>query len=182
LAVAAAILLVIGAGWLFFYSRGATPAAAARIDFGPLLDNIDAGLAAGIQALKEKYNGTPTTLAEASQRITLRVAADSALPDGMTLQSANFIYFGADPSLAMHFAGPSGELLVMQCPPSMKKQYGARDCLPCSVGAHAGHEVRQGKWRLTHFERPDCCICIVTTLGQDQLEDVLEALRVETGS
>jgi len=178
LAAAAAILLIVGAGWLFVSAGGDTAAVAARIDFTPLLDRLDQGLGAGIDALKAKYHGAPTTVSAAAKRIRLRLDPDAELPDGMTRQSMNFIYFGPDPSLAIHFAGPASELLVMQCPPKMQKQYGARDCLPCSVGAYAGHEVRLGKWRLTHFEQPDCCICIVTTLEHEPLEVALDRLGV----
>jgi len=179
LALAAGFVLLVGLTWSVVRFWPEAPAAAGSVDFAPLLDRIDDGLAAGLDALKQKYHGRPTTLADAARTVRLRLAPEPTLPGGLVLKSASFIHFGPKPSLALYFAGPAGELLVMQCPPNMKKQYGARDCLACSVGSKPGVEVRHGPWRLTHFEGRNCCICIVTTLDSEALQPVLTALHIE---
>ena len=103
---------------------GTSTALAHKIDFGPLLNQVGGDLEQGLAALLETYGGRSTTLEEASRSMKVRVHPPERLPGGMGLQSVHMLNMGPQPSLALHFDGPNGQMLVMQCAPGMRKDYG----------------------------------------------------------
>ena len=180
LATAAAVAIAILGGWLWSGGPGVQTAAAHEIDFAPLLNRVGSDLERGVDALLERYGGRAITLAEAEKIMTVRVHPPEELPGGLRLAAMHLLNMGGHESLALRFAGPSGQLLVMQCPPGMVKRYGGRECRPCQVGPRAGEVVSEGAWRLVHTESENVCICVVSTLDeQRELPAVLEALRVD---
>ena len=180
LATAAAVLFAVGLGWLFVGGPGRSTAVAREFDFAPLLNNVGDDLGIGLRALIERYGGRATTLDEAARTMHVRVHPPEELPGEMRLRSMHMVNMGDHESLAFHFAGPRDQMLVMQCPPGMRKQYGGRECLPCTVGARPGQVVREGPWRLVHVESENVCICVVSRLDEStELAAVLELLRIE---
>ncbi|MCH8805005.1 MAG: zf-HC2 domain-containing protein [Planctomycetes bacterium] len=180
LATAAAVLLVVGLGWLFVGGPGTSTATAHEFDFTPLLNNVGDDLGIGLRALIERYGGRSTTLDEAAKTMRVRVHPPEELPGEMRLRSMHMVNMGDHESLTFHFAGPRDQMLVMQCPPGMRKQYGGRECLPCTVGARPGQVVREGPWRLVHVESENVCICVVSRLDEStELAAVLELLRID---
>lgn len=181
LAAAAAILLVSGLGWLSWNTPWESHAAAAEIDFRPLLEQADGDIKAGIDALIKSYGGKPIGLADAEREMTVRVHAPDILPGNLKLSARYMLSMGRHHrSLAFHFEGPAGHLLLLQCPPKIKKAYGNHECLPCRVGSHDGHGTRVGKLYLMHMTSENICLCIVTTLDEhEELPAALKAIRID---
>lgn len=180
LAAAAIIVLAVGLSWGLFNLPGTSTALAHTIDFGPLLNQVGDDLERGLAVWLEAYGGRPTTLEEASETMKVRVHPPESLPGDMELKSTHMLKMGDHPSLTLHFSGPGGQMLVMQCAPGMRKDYGGRDCLPCQVGSRPGQIVREGPWRLVHVESDNVCICVVSTLDEhEELPAVLEALKID---
>jgi hypothetical protein len=83
-------------------------------------------------------------------------------------------------SLAFHFVGPKNQLLIMQCPAGMTKEFGNRECISCQIDERPGEVVHEGAWRLFHVESENVCICIVSNVTEDaELARIMEALRIE---
>jgi hypothetical protein len=181
LAAAAVVVLGVGLGWVVWSAPWAAPAEAAQIDFRPLLEQADGDIEAGIKALLRAYGGEKITRAEASKRMKVRVHPPEEVPGELRLKSMHLLKMGRHhKSLAFHFQGPGGQLLLLQCPAGMKKDYGNRECLSCQVGSHAGHVVRAGSLRLMHMESENVCICVVSTLDeQRELPAALDAIEIE---
>lgn len=180
LAAAAVIILAVGFGW-FAWNPGHSTALAATIDFRPLLEKADSDIDAGIDALIRSYGGEATTLAEAAARMHVRIHPPAELPGGMRLKSLHLLNMGRHhKSLAFHFTGSHGHLLLLQCPAGVKREYGNHECLPCSVGAHDGHAVRVGSLHLLHMESENVCVCVVSTLDEkSELPAALDAIRID---
>ena len=181
LAAAAVILLALGFGWFTLDTPWESRALAARIDFRPLLEQADGDVHAGIRALMAEYGGEPLTAKQAAERVKLRIHAPDVLPGGLRLESNYLLNMGNHHwSLAFHFVGPAGHLLLLQCPPNVEKNYGNYECLPCSLGAHEGHSVRVGKLYLSHTASENVCVCVVTTLDEhNALPAAMEAIRID---
>jgi len=180
LATAASLLLAVGLGWLALQGPWAAPAGAAQIDFRPVLEQADGDIQAGIAALLARHGGHAVTPEEAAELMRVRVAAPDELPGGLTLRSLHVLHMGRHhKALAWHYSGPAGQLLILQCPPKIEKRYGNRECVACRLGGHNGHGVQVGKLRLMHSESANLCLCVVTTLGEQDLEAAMEAVKVE---
>jgi len=181
LASAAVIVLAIGVGWLLLGGPWASTAVAGQIDFRPLLQRADGDIQAGIEALLRAHGGQKVSRTEAARRIRVRLAATDRLPHDLVLKSTYLLNLGGQHrALALHYGGPAGQLLLLQCPPGVRKNYGGRECLPCQIGSARGHITRVGRLRLAHFDSPNVCICIVSTLDERRdLPEVFEALRID---
>jgi hypothetical protein len=174
------ILLAIGLGLGLFNTPGSSTALAQTIDFTPLLNRVGDDLEKGLRALLETYGGYPTTLADAARTMRVRVHPPDQMPGDLTLKSTHMLNMGNHESLTLHFGGPAGDLLILQCPPRMRKEYGPRECLPCQVGARPGESVREGPWRLVHVESDNVCICVISKLDDvGKIQEVLDALQIE---
>lgn len=182
LASAAAIVFVLALAYLSTSLPGTSQTAQAKsFDFTPLLNRVGDDLAAGLQALIDAYGGREITLEQAAKEMRVRVHPPEILPGGMKLKSTHLVNMLNHESLALHFVGPNQQLLVMQCPAGMMKDYGGRECLACQAGARSGHQVvREGEWSLFHVESENVCICIVSTMDQKtELPELMQALRIE---
>lgn len=181
LAVAAAFVLVVGLGWIFTETAWESTAVAGQIDFRPLLERAGTDIEAGIRALIAAHGGEPITKERASASMKVRVHPSEAMPAGLLLKSMHLLNVGrGHRSLAFHFSGSGGQLLVLQCPAGIRPEYGDRECLPCQVGGRSGHVVEHGPLRLMHLEGDNACICIVSTLAGDaELSEAVEALGIE---
>ena len=181
MATAAAMILVVGLGYLTTVLPGGSSTAQAKsFDFTPLLNRVGTDLGAGLQALIDAYGGGPITLEQARAKMRVRVHPPEELPRGMRLKSTHMVNMMDHESLAFLFVGPNDQLLVMQCPAGMAKVYGGRECLACQVGDRSGEVVREGVWRLFHIESENVCICVVSTMDREtELPAFLDALRIE---
>lgn len=181
LASAAAIVFVVGLAYLTTILPGTSQTAQAKsFDFAPLLNRVGDDLGAGLQALIDAYGGREITLEQAAKEMRVRVRPRDILPGGMKLKSTHMVNMLNHESLALHFVGPNDEVLVMQCPPGMMKEYGNRECLACQVDQRPGQVVREGVWSLFHVESENVCICIVSTMDQEtELPELMRALRIE---
>jgi anti-sigma factor RsiW len=180
LAAAAVLVLVVGFGWLAVSGPWQARAAAAHIDFRPLLERADGDIAAGIQALMRAYGGEPISAKEAAERMPVRVHAPAELPSGLRLQGRYLLSMGRSHSaLAFHYVGPTEKhLLLLQCPPDVEKDYGNFECISCSVGGHHGHGVQVGKLRLMHMASENVCVCVVSTLDESELKSAIDAVKI----
>lgn len=181
LASAAVVLLAVGLGWFAFSGPGTPHAVAGQIDFRPLLEKAGEDIGAGIRALVAAHGGEPITREQAARRMRVRVHPPDELPGGLRLVSMNLLNMGAHHrSLAFHFEGPSGQLLLLQCPAGIEKEFGNRECIACNSGAHDDHVVRVGPLRLMHFDSSNVCVCVVSTLdGTTDLPAALAAVRID---
>lgn len=181
IASAAAVVIALGLGWLAVNGPRTPAATAAQIDFRPLLEQAGENIGAGIQALLRAHGGEAIRLEDAHLRLRVRIHPPAAMPLGLRLEGTYLLHMGPrHRSLALHFRGPRGDLLVLQCPPGVQREYGDRECLACSVDGREGGVVRAGPLRLMHFESPAVCICIVSTLDEQQeLPAALAAIRME---
>jgi hypothetical protein len=111
----------------------------------------------------------------------VRIHGPDELPGGLRLESRYVLNMGHHHrALAFHYAGPRGQLLLLQCPPRIQKDYGSYECLPCRVGSHDGHGVRVGKLYLMHMMSDNVCVCVVSTLGEtSELPAALDSVRIE---
>jgi len=181
LAAAALVVLAIGLGWFVWSAPWASSAMAAQIDFRPLLERADGDIEAGILALIQAYGGEEISLAEAADRMRVRVQAAEELPGGLQLKSRYLLNMGRHHrALAFHYAGPAGHLLLLQCPPHVERNYGNYECLPCRVGTHDGHGVRVNKLYLMHMMSENVCVCVVSTLDErSELPVALDAVKID---
>lgn len=157
-------------------------ALAGQIDFRPLLAQADGDIQAGIRALIAAHGGRPVTRNEANRLVRPRVHAPAALPDGLRLKAILRLNLGGDHwSIGYHYSGPAGELLLLQCPPMVKRDYGGYECLPCKIAGDHGQIARVGKrLRLAHFMSPNVCVCVVSTLDEHKaLPDALDAVQID---
>jgi anti-sigma factor RsiW len=181
LASAAALALAIGLGWVLLSNPATSVAYAGQIDFRPLLERANGDIKAGIDALLAAHGGRPVTRSEAAAQMRIRIHAAERLPHGLVLQAMYMLSLGRDhTSLALHYQGPAGQLLLLQCPPGVRRNYGGPECLPCRIGSTDGHITRMGPLRLVHFESENVCVCVVSTLDENsELPAVLDAVRIE---
>ncbi|RMF80450.1 MAG: hypothetical protein D6744_08230 [Planctomycetota bacterium] len=181
LASAAAVVLVVGLGWLAARTPWEAPASAATVDFRPLLAQADGDIEAGINALLARHGGREIRLAEVARRMRLRIHAAATLPYNLKLKDTYLLNLGRDhQALAFHYAGPSGHLLLLQCPPMVRKNYGGHECMPCSIGVNRGEIARVGALRLAHFSSENVCVCVVSTLDEhEELPRVLGAVKID---
>jgi len=181
LATAASLLVTVGLGWLVLTAPWATPAGASQIDFRPVLEQADGDITAGIEALLARYGGRPVTATEAARAIHVRIHAPEALPDGLQLRNRYILHMGRHhQALAFWYTGPRGQLLLLQCPPHIRKHYGNRECVACNMGSRRGHVVRVGKLRLMHMNSEHICVCVVSTLDeQRELPAVIDAIQID---
>jgi len=179
LAAAAVLVLAVGAAWL--WNKPLEPAAvAAQIDFRPLLEQAEGNIEAGVQALLRAHGGEPITPQEAARQMTMRVHVPAKLPGELRWKSMHVLNMGEHHrSLAFYLDGPRGQLLLLQCPAGTRKEYGNRECIACQVGGQEGHVVRAGPLRLMHFESPNVCVCVVSTLEETVLTRALDAIRID---
>lgn len=180
-ATAAGIVLLVGLAYLTSTLPGTSSTAQAKsFDFAPLLDRVGDDLAAGLQALIDAYGGREITLEQAAKEMRVRVRPPEILPGGMKLVSAHMVNMLNHESLALHFVGPNDQVLVMQCPAGMMKEYGNRECVACKVDQRPGQVVREGAWSLFHVESENVCICVISTMDQEtELPELMRALRIE---
>jgi hypothetical protein len=180
LASAAVMLVAIGLGWVFVTGPGASPAVAARLDFRPLLERDDGDIEQGIQDLIAAHGGGKTDLATASRKMRIRVRAPEQLPGGLVRRSLYMLHLGGEHrSLGFHYSGAAGQLLLLQCPPVIERNYGGQECIACEINSSKGEIARAGPVRLAHFASDNLCVCVVSTLDEEQLAAALKAVEID---
>lgn len=179
-ALAACLLGGAGTVWVASVLAPAEAVTAGVLDFRPLLARAGRDIAGGLEALLSVYGGRRIDLSEAQRRMRVRVHPAENLPGGLRVAGLYLVNMGDHESLTFHLSGGGQDVLVMQCPPGMRKAYGERECLPCQVGGRPGQIVREGACRLVHLESENVCVCIVSTLDErHDLPALVEALHIE---
>jgi anti-sigma factor (TIGR02949 family) len=181
--MAAAVLLPIGLAAFFLHLSSSQPAYAeeAVIDFRPLLAGIETDYDAAMADFLAHHKAQPMGLTEAGQHLHVRVHPRDPMPEGLVLKETHLLTLGKKRGLFFQFSGPQGKLVISQCPVGVKKQHGEHHCLPCQIGSRPNAEaVLVGSWRLVHLPSEKGCICILSTIHQDDdLARILEALQIE---
>lgn len=180
-AAAACLVFLAGVGGLLWHEGWiGGQALAGTIDFRPLLEQANGDIESGIAALIRAHGGREITLEEAARTMTVRIHPPVKLPADMTLVSTHLLHMGPrHRSLAFHFHGPSGQLLLLQCPSSVRKDFGSYECLPCKENADSDHPLVVGPLKLLHRRSDNVCVCIVSTLGDNDLRDVMNAIPID---
>ena len=177
---AAAVLVAVGLGTYSFVATNG-PAVAAEIDLRPFLKQSGRDIAAGVQALIDRYGGRRLDPAELARTVRLRIHLPDALPLGLKLDSTYLLHMGHHhKAAALLLRGTDGQLLLIQCPGGTKKELGNVQCLPCRIGGKPGHLAEVGPLQIGHIESPNVCVCIVSALpSTDDLSRVLEKVRID---
>ena len=177
---AAAVLVAVGLGTYSFIATNG-PAVAAEIDLRPFLEQSGRDIAAGVQALIDRYGGRRLDPAELARTVRLRIHLPDELPLGLKLDSAYLLHMGHHHKAAgLLLRGKAGQLLLIQCPGGTKKELGNVQCLPCRIGGKPGHLAEVGPLQIGHIESPSVCVCIVSALpSTDDLSRVLAKVRID---
>lgn len=181
LGMAASLLFFAGVGgWMWSKGWFGGQALACAIDFRPLLEKADGDIEVGIQALIRANGGRSISLADAARVMTIRIHPPAELPARLKLVGTHMLRMGPrHRSLAFHFKGESGQLLLLQCPSNVRKDFGNYECLPCKLNADAEHPLRVGPLNLLHRRSANVCVCIVSTLSDDDLRNVMNAIPID---
>lgn len=181
LLAAAMLLLAVGLAWMLMNAPWERRAIAGQLDFEPLLAQADGDIQAGIDALIETYGGEQVSAQQAARRMELRVHLPAAMASELELRDRYILNMGnSHHSLAFHFRNAADEhLLLLQCPPDMQKNYGKKECMACTIGDHNGEGVTVGKLRLMHKASDNVCVCIVTTLDKDALQEAMQRIKID---
>lgn len=178
--IAAAVLLPIGLVALFLHLSLPALAEEAVIDFRPLLSGIETNYDAAMADFLSHHKARPVPLSEAGQYLHVRVHPRDPMPYGLIVNHTHVLSLGKSRGLFFQFAGPEGRLVLSQCPVGIRKEHGDYHCMPCKLGAHPNAEaVHVGAWRLIHMPSERGCICILSTLPDEHLMNVLSALDIE---
>ncbi|MGE0481847.1 MAG: zf-HC2 domain-containing protein [Phycisphaerae bacterium] len=179
LGLAAAVVLALSALWLANRASldGAADAQAA-VDYGTLLNGVALDPGAAFGRFVRQYHGratSPRALRFHAPR--LRFAVPAELPGGFRLESAYALRIGDEPAAAASYRSGGEFLAAIFHRPVLPEDYGTHKDHPCVVGAHRGHRVQVGDWRLVHLTDATTCHCVLSRLDeQHELPAVLAAL------
>jgi len=176
--IAAAIALVVGLGGLVtFVQQGESTAQASTIDFSVILDALPVDPQRALSRFLTLYNGTEIAPGQAHKFAPdLDFEIPAVLPGGFQRSNTYGLRFGSNPGVAARYE-KSGELLVTIFHPTVhSEQFGTYKDYPCIVGAHHGHLVEVGEWRLVHVTDPVTCHCVLSRLNEDELAPILNAV------
>lgn len=182
LGLAAAFVLALSALWLA--NRAALDGAAdalAAVDYGVLLNGVARDPSAAFGRFVRQYHGratTPAALVKHAPR--LRFALPAELPGGFRLEAAYALRIGEEPAAAASYRRGGELLAAVFHRPVLPEDYGTHKDHPCVVGAHRGHRVQVGDWRLVHLTDATTCHCVLSRLDEEhELPAVLATLAPE---
>jgi|CXWL01.1.fsa_nt_gi hypothetical protein len=168
-ALAASITVVAGLGLftLPLVRDGGSQVQAATVDFGILLDALQADARDAFDRFLANYNAKEATPADAKRYAsTLNFDLPAALPGGFELKAVYVLRFGDAPGVAARY-DRSGEFLgVLFHPPVLREDFGTHKDRSCVVGQHRGHKVPVGEWSLVHLTEPSTCHCVLSRLDE----------------
>lgn len=165
--IAAAVLIAVLGGYALL-QRGpdfATPAQAATVDFGVLLDHLATDPRGAFDRFVSYYHAKPATVAAAKTHAPkLNFDVPETLPGDFRLESVYTLDFGGSPGVAARYSHNGEFLGALFHPPVLKEDFGTHRDYDCIVGQHRGHSVEVGGWRLVHLTDATTCHCILSRL------------------
>jgi hypothetical protein len=181
LGVAAMIAFSLGIGWLGI-SQFTTPAQAASVDFGILLDGVPLDAKAAFQKFVSLYHGKQVRQEFAhSYAPKLNFALPENLPGGFVLESVYLLRFGEEPGVAAAYTRDGDFLAAIFHEPVKQEDFGTHKDRLCVMGQHRGHKVEVGNWKLVHLTDATTCHCVLSTLDEStDLPLVLSAVAPES--
>lgn len=185
-ALAASIALVIGLGLftLPFVRDGGSQVQAATVDFGILLDALQADARGAFDRFLANYDAKQATPVEAKQYASkLNFDLPATLPGGFELQATYTLRFGDAPGIAARYDRAGEFLGVLFHPPILREDFGTHKDRSCVVGKHRGHKVPIGEWSLVHLTDPSTCHCVLSRLDEaSELPAVMAAVAPGSAS
>ena len=168
-ALAASITVVVGLG-LFaipLVRDGGSQVHAATVDFGILLDSLQADARNAFDRFLANYGAKEATPTEAKRYASkLNFDLPVRLPGGFELKAAYVLRYGDAAGVAARY-DRSGEFLgVLFHPSVLREDYGTHKDRSCVVGKHRGHKVPVGEWSLVHLTDPTTCHCVLSRLDE----------------
>lgn len=168
-ALAASFLLLIGIGamTMIWSDGGASPANAATIDFGALLNELGGGPEAAFEKFVSVHNGRSISAEEAIQTSPqLDFEIPDTLPGGFQRQKVFSLRIGKDTGIAACYVRGTEFLATIFHAPVKREDFGTHKDYPCVVGQHRGHRVDVGDWKLVHLTDATTCHCVLSKLDE----------------
>lgn len=168
-ALAASIALVVGLGLftLPLTRDGGSQVQAATVDFGILLDALQADAREAFNRFLANYDAKEATPADAKRYAsTLNFDLPATLPGGFELKATYVLRFGHAPGVAARYDRAGEFLGVLFHPPVLREDFGTHNDRSCVVGKHRGHKVPIGEWSLVHLTDPSTCHCVLSRLDE----------------
>lgn len=168
-ALAASFLLLIGFGavMMIWSDGGASPANAATIDFGALLDDLSGGPEGAFEKFIKMHNGRFISAEEAIRTSPqLDFEIPDTLPGGFQRQKVFSLRFGKDTGIAACYTRGNEFLATIFHAPVKQEDFGTHKDYPCVVGQHRGHRVDVGDWKLVHLTDATTCHCVLSKLDE----------------
>jgi len=169
LALAASVAIVIGLGLftLPWGRDGGSRVQAATVDFGILLDALQADAREAFNKFLARYGAKESSLSEARRFAPgLNFDLPQALPGGFELQTTYVLRFGDAPGVAAKYDHGGEFLAVVFHPQVLREDFGTHKDRSCVVGKHRGHKVPIGEWSLVHLTDPSTCHCVLSRLDE----------------
>ena len=186
LALAASIAVVVGLGLftLPLMRDGGSQVQAATVDFGILLDAIQADARDAFDRFLANYGAKESNPAEAKRYAsTLNFDLPATLPEGFELKATYVLRFGNAPGVAARYDRAGEFLGVLFHPPILREDFGTHKDRSCVVGKHRGHKVPIGEWSLVHLTDPSTCHCVLSRLDEaTELPAVMAAVAPGSAS
>lgn len=169
LALAASIAILVGLGLFtlpLVRDRG-SQVQAATVDFGILLDALQADAKGAFDRFLTNYEARKSTPADAKRYATkLSFDLPATLPGGFELKATYVLRFGDAPGVAGRYDRAGEFLGVLFHPPVLREDFGTHKDRSCIVGEHRGHKVPVGEWSLVHLTDPSTCHCVLSRLDE----------------
>lgn len=165
-AVAAGVFIAVGVG-LFTLSSVDTPARASSVDFSVLLDALPLDARKAFTKFLIRYDARPTTPVAAKRFAPyLNFETPEELPGGFRLASVYTLRIGGQRGVAAAYERDGEFLAAVFHPPMEHERFGGHANYPCVIGAHCGHKVQVGAWKLVHLTDPTTCHCLLSRLDE----------------
>ncbi|MEK6676462.1 MAG: zf-HC2 domain-containing protein [Planctomycetota bacterium] len=185
-ALAASIAVVVGLGLFalpWVRDRG-SQVQAATVDFGILLDSLQADAREAFGRFLTNYDAKEATPADAKRYATkLSFDLPAILPGGFELKTTYVLQFGDASGVAARYDRAGEFLGVLFHPPVLREDFGTHKDRSCVVGKHRGHKVPVGEWSLVHLTDPSTCHCVLSRLDEaTELPAVMAAVAPGSAS
>lgn len=179
-AIAAAIVLAVGVGWLGLSSMNTT-AHASTVDFEMLLDALPLDARKAFDKFLVRYDATLTTPVAAKLAASdLNFDTPAVLPGGFRLQSVYELRIGSVTGIAAAYDRDGEFLAAVFHPPMKYEKIGSHKDYSCVIGERSGHKVQVGQWMLVHLTDPTTCHCLLSRLDeQTEMPAVMGAIAPE---
>lgn len=177
LALAASLALFIGMGVLFSaaFDRSIPTASAAVIDYRILMDGVASNVRGSIERFLTHYQARTIDRADAD-RLAPDLSFDlpAVLPSGYQFEQAYSFKLGTSNVIAATYEGDGTPLFLIFHPTSDNVK-GPKET-SCRIGdLHAG-QIEAGRWRLVHVMDESTCHCVLSTLQDESLQSVVQAV------